>query len=390
MPPTKPQRDEGVSPVIGAIFVIAFSTVSVLVTLYWGLPLIDEMKAVSEYKGVGNQFTELQAQLQDLSSGAAVNTAKRWDPALSRGTVTIREGTQRWAIQTDEHLTNRVYLKDAMGDTGTFKLGFRAGMTNWNVTPTQDYLYVEAVRVAAGQEYPLTVYDETPAAMTRQGIATATGVWKSFSLKDSLGNDYSFNGQLTKLTVKKQRSALCLVDADLCSYEDVATIWLLDMGEVEYSLAAGKAPREVHALNGATLKGTTNDLYVANAPSAFTVNTGDASAPRFFARATEITGGGSYAGETQFRIVLTLRSTSLLASDERAFGVKVYFEETDEGDAWMDYLVDETNGYGFEDHRQGIDAYFPAIDPADSFVEHWVGTPFSFTFVHTRVQAGGS
>src|SRR5581483_6782861 len=93
--------DEGVSPVIGMILVLAISIVGIAAILYWGLPAIDEMKANVEHRSVQGQFQDLDATLKELVAGTTEKTAKRWDPTLNRGEIGVKNDTESWLFTAD-------------------------------------------------------------------------------------------------------------------------------------------------------------------------------------------------------------------------------------------------------------------------------------------------
>ena len=87
-------EDDGVSPVIGMILVLAISILGMAAILYWGLPAIDEMKANVEHRSVQSQFLDLDGTIKELVAGTTEKTAKRWLPTINRGEINVKNNTE--------------------------------------------------------------------------------------------------------------------------------------------------------------------------------------------------------------------------------------------------------------------------------------------------------
>lgn len=385
--PTLPQvkGDDGVSPVIGMILVLALSVMGIVVTLYWGMPAIDDMKGSVEYKAMSAQFGDLLREMQDLVTGTASKTSKRWDPTLNRGTLNVEERTQRWIYMVDQRNETRIYLRSVMDDDNKFEARL---LDNATWTDGSDKLYVTAARISQGHEFTLTVTKTVGnTTMPATGVSLNKSEWLNLSLFDTTGQALSFSGNVIKVVLTRY---------DGSAYTTVATFWSMDAGSIHYTLPGGSTTKEIHATNGAILLGNTNDLYVSNEPPIDPPTRAHDATLRFFARAIQVVGSGSFAGEGKFSIVLNLNSTASLSLDTTAYGARFYIEATDASDAWRKYFTDENNGYGM---RYCNDAEATKTctagrfaDGNTNYVEYWPtnGTAFKFNLLHSSVTVGGA
>ena len=343
-------EDSAVSPVVGMILVLAISIVGIAAILYWGLPAIDEMKANVEYRSVTSQFTELDSTIKELVAGTTEKTAKRWQPALNRGTVTVRNNTEGWLMATELYNSSAnfdfVWLDVADGDN-TFRIVQQskdnAGSANLNV---QSYKVEGYIITGTTTQTTLNVTGgaaAAPAQMTNNATAWSYGAAQTFSVwvKDAgVATAQNLVGGTFKFRIYSGGSL-------------VAEAWFVNTGRVEYSLPTSVAEKTLVENNGALIAGSGSGKGIINTPSiAPPVESGGTW--RFFARLVSIGGNASFGGDSRFDLLISLYTTATLASYDCALDTKTDCVETskvfvygEHRDVWYSYLTSPGNEYRF-------------------------------------------
>lgn len=342
--------DEGVSPVIGMILVLAISIVGIAAILYWGLPAIDEMKANVEYRSVTTQFTELDATIKELVAGTTEKTAKRWQPALNRGTVTVRNNTEGWLVSTETYNASAnfdfVWLDLADGDN-QFRIVHQsknnAGSANLDV---QSYKVEGYVITGTTTQTTLNVTGgaaAAPAQMANNATAWAHGAAQGFSVwvKDAgVATPQNLVGGTFKFRVYSGASL-------------VAEAWFMNTGRVEYSLPTSVTEKTLTINNGALIAGTGGSKGIINTPP-LPPPVESGGTWRFFARVVSIGGNSSFGGDSRFDLLISLYTTATLASYDCALATKADCVETakvfvygEHRDTWYSYLTSTNHDYRF-------------------------------------------
>ena len=343
-------EDRGVSPVVGMILVLAISIVGIAAILYWGLPAIDEMKANVEYRSVTSQFTELDSTIKELVAGTTEKTAKRWQPALNRGTVTVRNNTEGWLMSTELYNASAnfdfVWLDVADGDN-TFRIVQQskdnAGSANLNV---QSYKVEGYIITGTTTQTTLNVTGgaaAAPAQMTNNATAWSHGAAQTFSVwvKDAgVATPQKLTGGTFKFRVYSGASL-------------VAEAWFVNTGRVEYSLPTSVTEKTLVENNGALIAGMGTGKGIINTPP-LPPPVESGGTWRFFARLISVGGNASFGGESRFDLLISLYTTATLASYDCALETKADCVETakvfiygEHRDTWYSYLTSSNHGYRF-------------------------------------------
>ncbi len=371
------RADHAVSPVIGMILVLGISVVGISAVVYWGLPAIDEMKANVEFRSAESQFHELDATMKELVAGTTQRTAKRWQPSIARGEITIHENTQGWlyATETYDPVRNNsfVYAQLTDGDNAfIIKNVGSAAITN---------VKVEGYIVNGATETLLQVSGGTaiaPAQMVGANLPTwaVNGEYEFKTWTVSSGTAQNINDAVFHFKIFE--SATLIGEA-----------WFMNAGHVQYKLDAGLGNKEVVQTNGAVLTGVSGIYTIENSPSIPPpVLTGGTY--RFFGRAVVIDGTAGFAGADRFDALLSLYATKSLASYDCASTAKTDCVESSKififGDyqaPWHAYLTNTNRGYSFTATTQAFTGFGA---PSVTFLEDRQTAGMAYTLIESVIQ----
>lgn len=340
--------DDGVSPVIGMILVLAISIVGIAGILYWGLPAIDEMKANVEHRSVQSQFQDLDATLKELVAGTTEKTAKRWNPTINRGEVGVRNNTESWVFAADGYQADGAILSSK----GSYDFGWanladgNQSFTVWNAAWFGlNNTKVEAYTVGAGASL-------TQLNLSLEGV-NAPGAQNSGISNWYPNTSKSFTAYVSSTTTVVRLNGGPFYFRIYNGSTIVGEAWYMNTSRVDYALHAGVSDRTVTENNGAVLTGVAGSYTIVNSPPIPPPST-TSGTHRFFARALLINGSAAGAGDNQFDLLISLYATSVLATKDCALSThtdcvsaaKVYIYGSSLQTAWYAYLTDANRGYG--------------------------------------------
>lgn len=333
------RRDEGVSPVVGMVLVLGISIVGIAAILYWGLPAIDEMKANVEHQSIEAQFQELDASIKELVAGTTEKTAKRWQPTLNRGSVLLLNETEGWvyAIEMYHATADYEFVYGGFDNTDN-------AFTIRNADGADDVgaATIEAFRVTgttAGQA--LDVYKN--GVLWNAAQPWGDGTTFALTLKDKNGDDAPIKNATIRFRIYEGN-------------DKIAEAWFVPTGRVDYRLEAGLGTKTVTQNNGAVISGNGLTSTLLNPPPLPPISE-TAGLPRFFARAVLLNATGSFVGSDRFDVLITLYSTSTLASydcinDDPSVdcvgSIKIFNYGQNQA-TWHNYLTNTGRGYEFEE-----------------------------------------
>lgn len=380
--------DLGVSPVVGMIMILAISVTGIAAVVAWGLPAVDEMKATVEARAVTNQFKELDHDVKQLVSGTAERTAKRWQPSLSRGSISFAEASERWVIgyatcnggngveTTCNEGTDDEYdwSLQSVGDTdNSFSLRNNRAAGSADV-----YVTVSAVTLDNGAETPLCVYEAGAAQAANGESLAANGGTKTFTLFTSgctttKGiSTAAAPGDVFRIDLTDKKNTASTADD-----ETAGSFFIFDAGAARFTLDTTGTQKNVYLSNGAVVVGYGTNEVIDNTPGIPPPK----STPdgwQFFVRGSAFQGAASFAGESRFDILLSLYGTTTLA-EETAGEIYVYVGGAHQ-DAWTNYFS-TGNGYSFVEDTQVTD-----MTAFTQYVNDGGIVPVTFTLVHSVVR----
>lgn len=359
-----PAEDDGVSPVVGMILVLAISIVGIAAILYWGLPAIDEMKANVEYRSVQTQFSELDSTIRELVAGTTEKTAKRWQPAINRGSVNVMNNTEPWLFAVEfyntstssilpQPFTNFTWTNIKDGDN-TFRL--------YNYGRDLPAVKVEAFIVAGTSS--LTSINVSGGTVTPVGVGPFPGQqmtganlplfsnnsYVDFSLYvvgtyvpgGTPGTVQKLDGQTFKFRVWTGTTLL-------------AEAWYTNTSRIDYALHSSITDKSITSNNGAliTSSGSSAASTIVNSPPIPPISN-TTGVPRFFGRVLALNGTSSFAGDNRFDLLISLYSTATLASydcgksdnSDCVVSSKVYAWGS-QAQPWQTYLNNTGMGYRY-------------------------------------------
>lgn len=355
------REDTGVSPVVGMVLVLGISIVGISAILYWGLPAIDEMKANVEHRSLQTQFQELNAAMQELIAGTTEKTAKRWQPAISRGSIAVQSGTEPWLFTVEPYVAgwhNDFVWKDLSDGNNVFTIHSKNN-TNGNIK-VEAYIVrgttsLDTLNVTGGTAV-------APAQMTGANLGTWNAGQQSFSVHTTGGAVQNLKGATFKFRIYSG-SVL------------ISEAWYVATGRVDYNLSAGLGDRGVVQNNGAVLTGDSRGVVLMQQPP-IPPPTNTSGVTRVFARAVVLQGSESVGGENRYDLLVSLYSSATLASYDCSLytttradcveAVKI-FNYGQYQQPWYNYLSNSDKGYrmakkdvssqAYLEHREGYLAF---------------------------------
>ena len=340
-------RDEGVSPVVGMILVLAISIIGISTILYWGLPAIDEMKANVEFRSIQSQFEELDATVKELVAGTTEKTAKRWQPTLNRGQMHVKNNTEAWlfSVELYDATTNYDFNWGSLSD-GDSRFMFYSNNT------TADVIVQAAIVTGTSSATEVNVTAPYGNAFPQQMNATTLGDehWTEFRVSQS-GADRRLENATFRFDVYVGDTLK-------------ARAWYMSTGRVEFSLDAGLGNKAVVANNGAVFTGVNGAYTMVNTPP-IPPPSNTSGIHRTFARMIGMGGDASFGGTDTFDMLISLYATATLASYDCAQSDRsdcieeiTYHNYGEYRGPWYSALQNRARGYDYEEQ--------PAISGANT------------------------
>ncbi|MHB1261562.1 MAG: hypothetical protein ACYC2H_07580 [Thermoplasmatota archaeon] len=226
--------ESAVTPVIGAILILAITVLGIAGVLYWGAPMIDRIQAQNAQVAVVGEFNDLR----DASSVLSVPDHSRFPTiVIPRGDLSLERGS-RIMVTVDR-------------DAPT-KLGCDFHVTGWADTTAPTQVSVSAANcrtpIASGTpgatEALLQIFQVSGATIVQQ---TITGCCATPTVA---GADFSSGDWLFRLANTACPSGIC------------AEAWLHSGDRVSWDVAASSGQRGVSYENGAIFSETDGTLFL--------------------------------------------------------------------------------------------------------------------------------
>ncbi len=388
--------DEGVSPVVGMILVLAISVVGIATILQWGVPAIDEMKASVETKSVQAQFMELLADVQELEAGTAGKTAKRWQPSLQRGELAFRGIDEKWAFSWDlrsdvgtpwDRTKNRYNFTFAeLNDTDDVVWIRHDG----DVTLDESKIALRLYRIDGTLATEQVIREDNvstnsqPANLDADADDWTTGETKRFYMRTKPNDPAASTVSLYPTTFGLRFDV----------YDDgelVAQAWLLYAGSVRFKLNTGGGERQIVLTNGGLMAAQHGAYAFLNSPP-ISPPKNTSTTYRFFGRVVQVNGTLEMGGDHRFDVLVNLYGTAGLvdaacaSSVECAKDVKVYPMGKLAG-VWRNYYLDEDNGYRFWSRSVTVSGPGGAGSDAILYLLDWQEYGMSLTLIQSVIEA---
>lgn len=354
--------EEGVSPVVGMVLILAISILGIVAVTNWGLPAIEQMQGNVETSNALDQFRDLDTTMEHLVSGSAGQTTFKWQPTFNQGAIDVAAETDRWLAAAD--IPNDLNITwSGVSDTDNI-LTLRPNVTissfsmkawRWD-GPTPIELKVNASGCGA-QPSSLTGGANTQLYLYTNGTCTAHNLLN------------------TVTSFALYRSGVLVHRA-----------FLVDVGHVHWNSVVGpQGPRHVYASNGGLISGFAGGLTVESPlavapPRDFNNSTGVPSTS-LFVRFVKYNGTASFSatkgGAEHFSLFLNLVGSYTMGNADNVTSAYIY--------AWGDLrdgvytaLTAEGAGYKF---KQYTDA-----GTAETYLRHDEGAkPFKFSAIYSLV-----
>lgn len=279
--------DDGVSPVIGMVLILAISVLGIVAVTNWGLPAILAMQQNVEMRSVLNEFGALDASMQKLIAGTTGQTTFKWQPSIGKGAVDVSPTGDRWLIATDTALGTRLEWEEAHdADNDLLIRGTVAG----NPNPVRIFAWRWVEGVATEILVAANSGDCTPWQGDSQLL---NGAGKTFYLRTNATvacQDVNLDNAVVTFSIRAPPGG---------SAAPFAEAYLADVGHVRWNSLAGTPQQVVHT-NGAIYSGPV-DSFVSQSTLAvspvreFRNSAGDPSVG-LFARLVKINGTASFSG----------------------------------------------------------------------------------------------
>lgn len=344
-------HDVAVTPVIGAILILAITVLGIAGVLYWGAPMIQRIQAQNAQVAIVGEFEDLRVASRELS----VPDHSRFPTvALGSGELGIERGS-------------RIMV------TAQFHSGCDFHVTGWQGATAS----VSTTGCPAGTT---SVYL----------VAGDTLVPAAFSGTDQ-GTDW-----LWRLSHASCPSGIC------------ADAWLHSGDQVSWNLESGDGTRSVHLDSGAIYSETSGTLFMEKEPIiADTVFGNSGTSPYYgiWLRSLDATSYSSVSGSGSHQVYFSLIG-NYLRTDNPVYRIRIDISG-DLSEAWCNALLDRNDrlpdvspaddvpdsSYRSEATDCGETALgsnvravcFTQVVASSDACTATIGTPFTFRFLHARI-----
>jgi hypothetical protein len=216
--------ESAVTPVIGAILILAITVLGIAGVLYWGAPMIERIQAQNAQVAVVGEFQDLR----DASSVLSVPDHSRFPTiVIPRGELNLEKGT-RMMVTADRDGT--------ASPTCDFRI------TDWADTTARTAVTVST----SGCRGTLQIYQVSGATLIQQTVTGGNTVASA---------DFSSGDWLFRLALPACPSGIC------------AEAWLHSSDQVAWDLASGAGERAVTFDNGAIFSQNSGSVFLEREPT---------------------------------------------------------------------------------------------------------------------------
>lgn len=334
--------EEAVTPVIGAVLILAISVLGIAGVLFWGAPTIDRIQASNAQTAMVGEFEDLRDSSRELS----VPDHSRFPTVvLPRGELGIAEGTRIMVTATHTSAGCR-FAVTGWTDAGNV---FGATASGCGSSPT-----VKAYSVS-GQSL-VQLFSGSPAA----------------SMTATAGTDFSDGDYLFQLLV---------------GTAVVADSWLVSGDRIEWLLGAETGDRAVYLDSGAIFSHSEGSYFLEKAPSI-----GDSAfGSDYYGLWLRTLSAGNFAavdGAGTYQVYLSLVG-NYVRTDETAVRTIRYDVSGELAESWCNALLArnadltgasyaEVSGFGCDTGQSGTGVRAVLFSRTGE-------SAFTFRFLHARI-----
>lgn len=295
-------RDDAVTPVIGAILVLAITVVGIAAVMVWGAPTIERIQGRNSLLQVANQLEDLRDAQRDLS----IPDHSRFPSVdLPGGTLALEPGT-RYMLTIDQ-------------DTGTTSCsGGSCALCDFHVTNWADTSAKTQVSVSSsGCRTPTTSCSPVAAgsaclevfSVSGSSTAQQTVTWAS-PVATVAGADFSTGDWLFRLS-----------DGNTLTPTVYAQAWLLTSDRIDWSQSGASGTRQAILDGGAVYTQESGSLFLQKSP----VIEDTALGTGYYGIWLRTMSAGSYSsfvGQGTYQVYFALMSNSVRADTTAAYRLR--------------------------------------------------------------------
>lgn len=342
--------DDGVSPVIGTILVLAITVFGIAALMVWGGPIIDRVQGQNAANAMQGEFEGLRDASQELS----VPDHSRFPAvALPRGEIGIATGTR--------------FMVTANHDPANPTCDLR--MTGWGGTVAVDHVTLAAVGCRAVTASNFDVYSVSGTTLSKMTATVGATVTVT-------GADFHTGDWMFRIT---DGAASPLVYAEA---------WLHSSDRITWTLPSAVAPRALYLEGGAIFSQTGSTTFLAKAPPINDASFG-VGYYGLWLRTYAGLNRGTLTQAGTHQVYLALSSNDLHVDNNTVSSLRYTFSG-DLAQAWCNALLARNPTLTGAAYAQDASATCAAGDAQgirSVTFAYTANAPFQFRFLHARIQS---
>lgn len=357
--------EDAVTPVIGAILILAITVLGIAGVLLWGAPLIDRIQARNAQSAMVGEFEDLRDASRELS----VPDHSRFPTVvLSRGEISLEEGSRIMVTSNRD-----------TGAGGFTNCDFR--ITNWADATTPGSVNVATSSCRGSAQLQVYSVSGSTVVSIHGPVSFSNGA----TITPSPAVDFSQGDWLFRLTH---------VD---CGADDVcAAAWVISTDRLAWEMEASSGARSVVLDAGAIFSEEDGTTFLAKEP----VIGDSAFGPTYYGlwlRTLNAASEGSLVGSGSHQVYLSLVGNHI-RTDHSAVARLRYDISGDLAEAWCNSLIDRNDDLPGNYYRadsamtcstgdaNGVRSVcYSIVSAGGNPCSSNPSTSFAFKFLHARI-----